>query len=54
MKPIEGIFRLYFIKDVKAKFQCGSGDDTTDFDETEGDKATGNCEDVEKGNGKNK
>jgi hypothetical protein len=27
------------------KFQCGSGDDTViGFDETDGDKATGNCE----------
>ena len=27
------------------KFKCGSGDDTvTDFNEAEGDKATGNCE----------
>ena len=35
------------------KFQCGSGDDdVTDFDESEGDKATGNCEGVEKGNSK--
>ena len=40
--------------DGSDKFQCGSGIDTTDFDEAEGDKATGNCEDVEKGNGKNK
>ena len=29
------------------KFQCGSGEDTvTDFNEAEGDKATGNCENV--------
>jgi Ca2+-binding RTX toxin-like protein len=35
------------------KFQCGSGSDTiTDFDESEGDKASGNCEGVEKGNWK--
>lgn len=34
------------------KFQCGSGSDTiTDFDESEGDKASGNCEGIEKGNG---
>jgi Ca2+-binding RTX toxin-like protein len=31
------------------KFQCGGGSDTiTDFDSTQGDKATGNCEGVEK------
>jgi serralysin len=29
------------------KFQCGSGEDTvTDFNEAEGDKATGNCENI--------
>jgi Ca2+-binding RTX toxin-like protein len=29
------------------KFQCGSGNDQVfDFDESEGDKATGNCENV--------
>lgn len=29
------------------KFQCGKGQDTvTDFNEAEGDKATGNCENV--------
>jgi hypothetical protein len=34
-------------------FQCGSGSDTiTDFDESEGDKASGNCGGVEKGNWK--
>ncbi len=34
----------------------GRGTDITDFNEAEGDKATGNCEDVgkRKGNGKNK
>ena len=34
------------------KFQCGKGTDSTDFNKAEGDKATGNCEDVKKGNGK--
>jgi Ca2+-binding RTX toxin-like protein len=38
--------------DGSDKFQCGSGIDTTDFNEDDGDKATGNCEDVEKGNAK--
>ena len=34
------------------KFQCGSGEDTvTDFNPDEGDKASGNCEGIEKGNG---
>ena len=29
------------------KFQCGKGEDTvTDFNEEEGDKATGNCENI--------
>ena len=29
------------------KFQCGKGEDTvTDFNEAEGDKATGNCENI--------
>ena len=29
------------------KFQCGGGEDTvTDFNEAEGDKAAGNCENV--------
>jgi hypothetical protein len=31
------------------KFKCGSGDDVvTDYNEGEGDKATGNCENVDK------
>ena len=35
------------------KFQCGKGNDSVnDFNVNEGDKATGNCEDVDKGNGK--
>jgi Ca2+-binding RTX toxin-like protein len=35
--------------DGSDKFQCGSGeDDTTDYDPDEGDKATGNCEDIER------
>ena len=33
------------------KFKCGSGGDfVTDFDETEGDRPSGNCEGIEKGN----
>jgi Ca2+-binding RTX toxin-like protein len=33
------------------KFQCGSGtDEVTDFNQEEGDKATGNCENIDKGN----
>lgn len=37
------------------KFKCGSGDDVvTDFNEAEGDKATGGCEAIEKGNSKTK
>ena len=37
------------------KFQCGKGNDVvTDFNKAEGDKASGNCENVQKGNGKNK
>ena len=36
------------------KFQCGSGDDdVTDFNLEEGDKATGNCENVDKNKSKN-
>jgi Ca2+-binding RTX toxin-like protein len=35
------------------KFKCGSGSDKVlDFNKAQGDKATGNCENVEKGNGK--
>jgi hypothetical protein len=33
------------------KFQCGSGtDEVTDFNQEGGDKATGNCENIDKGN----
>ena len=35
------------------KFNCGQGIDSTDFNKSDGDKATGNCEDAKKGNGKN-
>ena len=40
--------------DGSDKFQCGSGnDEVTDFNKAEGDKASGNCENVDKGKGKN-
>ena len=36
---------LYNLNTETDEFKCGNGDDTiTDFNEAEGDKASGNCE----------